>query len=678
MKAESILPIAALVFTTACATPQRGRAPVNQLESVLEFTELATDNREIPLSIRNSTDTRKISPYAEVDINSTIAIDFIADKIKTTSNLPDSALISELSENQKDLRLAISLVSQVVDARIAALKAYEQKKLKTTSGLPADTITATEFIKAVKEFGRLEQRLTELPMWEREEFTEEEQIRAFEDPTFHELGLLLQARLQATESSLHVAIENAKRNEARLKLEAFLESPGASPIPIHLPGYDDLEAKELQVKSNDALLMSSKERKVLEEQFAAIRGFAYQAERLRTSEASLNSALTKAGKEAAARFPEIIEKAKPILTTDWRSRGENLEAAIALFRTKLAQIPSGFADTERTYWTGISSGISVNLTQTLPVSDIRDLSATLTVLRQNWQECSPETLLGTIQQTREAVTQGLAISAQLKSQGAGIAFDSWRRFSEAINNRPGEIKEETWKAVKQAAVESGLQGEIGDLQETVRDIQAFTTAVNQAIQFASVNPSQANIQVSEHFDVPLLSAPSTRLELQRTPRELNDRISFRATVSAGTETLTSETVFSVRQFGWHSILAPSVILTRPVNPRSTFDQDFKFAPAIAWTYKYYPRSWEEGWLAATARFLKVGGGLHLTFLDQAPNKDTEIGIGLALSFWDDRLVTGAGWDLMDNSRTYVYVGSNLIPILQALGFGDATNAGRKP
>jgi len=678
MKRHYIPVIAVFALTTACATPQRGRAPANQLESALEFKELTTANTEIPLSANTTTEPRKISPYAEVDINSTIEIDFAADKVKTSSNLPDSALMSKLSEDQKDLHQAISLLSQVVDARIAAIKAYEQKKLATASGVTADSTTATGFITAAKEFGRLEQKLTELPMWERATFTEEEQTRAFEDPTYKELGTLLQARLQDTENSLRTAIETANRSEARISLEAFLESPGASPIPIHLPGYDDLESKELQLKNNDALLISSKERKVLEEQFAAIRGFAYQAERLRTSEASLNAALAKAGKEAAARFPEIVEKAKPIYTTDWKSRGENLEAAIASFRTKLGQIPSGLAETEKTYWTGISSGISVNLTQTIPVSDIRNLSATLTVLRQNWQACSPETLLGTIQQTREAATQGLAIAAQLKKQGPGFAFDSWRRFSEAINTRPEGIKEETWKEVKQAAVESGLQGEIDNIQETVRDIQAFTAAVNQAIQFASVNPSQADIQVSKHFDVPLLSAPSTRLELQRTPRELNDRISFRATVSVGTETITSESVFSIRQFGWHSILAPSVILTRPINPRSTFDQDFKFAPAIAWTYKYYPRSWEEGWLATTARFLKVGGGLHLTFLDQAPNKDTEIGIGLALSFWDDRLVTGAGLDLMDNSRTYVYIGSNLIPILQALGFGDATNAGKKP
>jgi len=678
MNRQSFLIIAAITLATACATPQRGRSPANQLETALQLKELTTGNKEISLSTGNDIETKRISAHVEVDINSTIEIDFAADKVKTGSNLPDSALMSKLSEDQKDLHQTISLLSQVVEARIAAIKAYEQKKLASTPGVTVDSTTATGFITAAKEFGRLEQKLTELSLWERGTFTEEEQTRAFEDPTYHELGVLLQARLQDTENSLRAAIESANKSEAKLKLEAFLESPGASPLPIHLPGYDALEAKELQIKNNDALLMSSKERKVLEDKFTAIRGFAYQAERLRTSEASLNSALTKAGKEAAARFPEIIEKAKPILTTDWKSRGENLEAAIALFRTKIGQIPSGLAEEEKTYWTGISSGISVNLTQTIPVSDIQNLAATLTVLNQNWQKCSPETLLETIQQTQEAVTQGLAISTQLKKQGVGSAFGSWRRFSEAINTRPGEIKEETWKAVTQAAVESGLQGEIANLQETVRDIQAFTAVVNQAIQFASVNPSQVDIQVSKHFDVPLLSAPSTRLELQRTPRELNDRISFRATVSAGTETITSETVFSVRQFGWHSILAPSVILTRPVNPRSTFDQDFKFAPAIAWTYKYYPRSWEEGWLAATARFLKIGGGLHLTFLDQAPNKDTEIGIGLALSFWDDRLVTGAGLDLMDNSRTYIYIGSNLIPILQALGFGDATNAGKKP
>lgn len=44
----------------------------------------------------------------------------------------------------------------------------------------------------------------------------------------------------------------------------------------------------------------------------------------------------------------------------------------------------------------------------------------------------------------------------------------------------------------------------------------------------------------------------------------------------------------------------------------------------------------------------------------------------------DRHVGGLGWNLMNNARSYVYVGSNLIPILQALGFGSPGGAGKKP
>ena len=61
-----------------------------------------------------------------------------------------------------------------------------------------------------------------------------------------------------------------------------------------------------------------------------------------------------------------------------------------------------------------------------------------------------------------------------------------------------------------------------------------------------------------------------------------------------------------------------------------------------------------------------------------PQKDAEIGLGGALSFWHDRIVAGVGWNLMNNSRAYFYVGSNLIPVLQALGYGKEGGAGKQP
>jgi hypothetical protein len=71
-------------------------------------------------------------------------------------------------------------------------------------------------------------------------------------------------------------------------------------------------------------------------------------------------------------------------------------------------------------------------------------------------------------------------------------------------------------------------------------------------------------------------------------------------------------------------------------------------------------------------------GLHAAFVDQDPNRDNEIGLGGTVSFWQDRVVAGVGWDLMANSKSYFYIGSNLIPILQALGFGESPKTGKKP
>ena len=212
--------------------------------------------------------------------------------------------------------------------------------------------------------------------------------------------------------------------------------------------------------------------------------------------------------------------------------------------------------------------------------------------------------------------------------------------------------------------------------------QFLKTAESLLTLFVKVDPVKTGIRPPEVKDVPLAEAADTNLAIMRIPRLAGDQILVSASLQMGqTEVMRSDADFTVRYFGHHSVLAPSVILARPFQTGTSAEKNFQFAPAVAWLYKYYPRDSDRGFLKSLARISQGGVGVHVAFLNQNAQTGTEVGIGGAVSFWHDLFIAGAGVNLMNNSRGYLYVGSNLIPILQALGYGrdgKGGGAGKQP
>ena len=103
-------------------------------------------------------------------------------------------------------------------------------------------------------------------------------------------------------------------------------------------------------------------------------------------------------------------------------------------------------------------------------------------------------------------------------------------------------------------------------------------------------------------------------------------------------------------------------------------ESFQFAPVIAWMHHYRPRPAADGFMAGAARGLRPAVGLHTAFLPYDPDNDVAIGIGGTLSFWNDRLQFGAGYNLMSNGgedgEIYYFIGSDLIGLLQTVGIGN--------
>jgi hypothetical protein len=96
---------------------------------------------------------------------------------------------------------------------------------------------------------------------------------------------------------------------------------------------------------------------------------------------------------------------------------------------------------------------------------------------------------------------------------------------------------------------------------------------------------------------------------------------------------------------------------------------------VAWITSYYPRNYETGYFKALCRTFRLGFGLHAILLDMDPNISNEFGIGPCLSFWEGRLLLGAGLNLSDQQRVYYYIGSNLLTLLNSLGVASSSSSG---
>ena len=671
---KSLNLLALVTLSAGCATPRYGTQPRSPLDKSIVFTEMTTGGKKVPLSGPEGQATH-LPDRAEIDINSTINIDVKPEAVQISSTA--SSEQARLGEKQKALQETIKALAEVVEVRLAALEAYRQ-----TRGIPLGTLKESEsyknFVAVTKQFGKVEGKLTSSSIWEAGIFTEQEQTDAFSEPTYQRLGELLQKQLEATQQTLRADIAGAKKETGTLKLEAFLESGQATPTPIHLAGYDNLEEKQLQVRSQDALVMSESEQQALSAKLNEMSSLATQANRVRTGEASLTSVLSASGKESLDSLIKAHQDIEPLLRANWPLLIQQLGSSANDFRSRLKGITQETGQSETTRLKEIAANLESSAKVSFPIDKFVDLDHLLVELKEAWQKTTPDTLVTNLARTRDAYSQAKALASSLNAGQLSSLRRSIDQALGAVENSSSTITNATRQKLLAAAKESGIRDVCQKMLDHLRLAEKIANEVWASAEFATIRQSRANLKVADAFEVPLIDAPNTRLELQRTARLLDDRIFFRATMTQSTRTITSESTFVVRQFGRHSVLAPSIVLARPTHARSSIESDFKFAPALAYLVKYYPRDTEEGWLNAAARLFQVGGGIHVAFLEQNPGKDTEIGMGLATSFWQDRIVAGIGWNLMNNSRSYLYVGSNLIPILQALGFGNNAAAGRKP
>jgi hypothetical protein len=675
MKPFSIL---CCTFLVGCASPGAFRKPSSQLDRAIRFTEVSAKGSSVPLSGVGS-DVTRVPNGTAIDVNSSILIELDKEAIQILGGEvpPDQAYLARLSQRRKRLSEALAVLADTVDARLDALDAYAATRLIPFEDLQTSTAFVA-FSSAVAKSGSLKTKFSELDLWIDGTFTEDEVDDAFFDKTLAKVGVLLRRELNSAEAELQKTVDRANRNAGTITMQAFLEPTGnGEQTPIHLEGYDLFDRKSVALKSSS--VMDGDDWKAFERQYEQVVDLARQAERVRAGEVALDQALMQNGSEALQRVIESTTEIRPLFEKDWRKLLSGLESDFARVRRFTEETLKRHSESEVTLWKEQAEAVAASALQELPIADAKALRDELANLRLDWRRVAPDSMVSLLKRTRGLQDKAKSLSERFSRADVEPAIRTFGRAIQSLEQRPANISDAVWAEIHQEVEKIPSLVEARQIYQSLVSLVALAKGIPAMLKFAEIEPSQTRVQSPQVVDVPIVQAKDTAIELQRTSRVLNDKITYLATLKSGPTTLMeTRASFQVREFGWHSVLAPSVILSRQWFARSSREHDFKFSPAVAWLRKYLPRDTETGKSNALARLLQPGIGLHAAFLDHSQGNDTEVGLGGAFSFWNDLFVAGVGANLMNNSRVYFYVGSNLIPILQRLGYAKEGGAGKRP
>lgn len=144
------------------------------------------------------------------------------------------------------------------------------------------------------------------------------------------------------------------------------------------------------------------------------------------------------------------------------------------------------------------------------------------------------------------------------------------------------------------------------------------------------------------------------------------------------------------RFGWHATPAVGLVYLRSQNEliqegegeeeEAEAEKTRMFAPQVSWLYRY--RSWQTPGDPADPRpfrshprwWQSIGVGLHTVTMDLDNDNQQELGLGVSVSFFNDFLQVGAGWDLSLDDEPYVFVGTRLLEFAKNLGVGTRPEA----
>lgn len=675
---------------TGCAYESKSKATNGDLSRAIRFVEIDDRNRLVDHSSTELTKealldgvapARRVPDPGWVDINSSIQIKIDTDRLSSPAELSlTEARSRELLERKKKLQQSLEGIREVIELRTLAVEAFAALQRAKAAEADVDAARRT-FRRERREFATREGAAIAniISAWEADPVGFVRIDEAAKDPTYRELLAVLQAEMEAIDAE-HQALETElEARTIQLRLTALLESSDGQ-AALHLDGYDDLAKGEIERRDRRGIDLSDAERERLAEQWQRTTQLAAAAEQVRLEQKELRDAIREQVVRLDPRLARILEAAEAIETQMKeidRDFFEEMEADLAALATKVEAAADELGDE----LAGKARSIpSLWATRTQSASQLPRLVGRVVATLEDWESARPD-------QAVQLALDTASLIGEVETQLRGFDAQKWlddgqttlAEIVEAVLN--DDAQETTILSLFDSEEAERLSTQFAQLAEIWRSGEELVAAVSDVVVQL---PEQVEGEVSSpgSFPVPLSDIKDTVLDLTRTSRQENDRITIRADLLRKDESKPIdhfEASFETKYFGWRGRLSPAVVLARPTQLQGQ-SEDFTFAPVLTWLHSYQPRPEQTGFFAATSRLLQPGVGIHAAFVNFDSSTEVEIGLGATLSFWNGRLQGGAGIDLMsdasDDGRYYFFIGSDLISLLNTIGIGSGASGSR--
>lgn len=470
----------------------------------------------------------------------------------------------------------------------------------------------------------------------------------------------------------------AESRSSTLRIEAFLARDDANPVAVHVPGYDSLPEGKLVTRDRVGLDLSEDERAELVKQVEATSALAKTLETVRTKEKSIfegvKEALDNVSPELAAKVREGEQLALSL--TD-EARLERVKSGFKSAAERAADDADALSESIRAQIRALPDALIASLKEDVGgVEAVLLLVAEGKALQDRWERL--------VESQDMSATLDLILATRTFAGDVSKAFESVPKWIRDAAKHTGEFLELEAAGISDEVVtafENYLKSdEVTDLTKEVHlyyaDVKRAAKLVKETLAVLDVGklPVEGRVAptVPEAFDVAFDELKDTSIDLGRVPSADGDILLVRTTLKQpGLDPQQSNAEFKITHYGWHARISPSVVLVRPDEVASG-DDEYRFAPALGWMHHYRPRPEDSGFFADALRPLQPALGIHAIFLNF--ENETGIGLGGTLSFWNDRLQAGAGYNLSasssDEGQVYYFIGSDLIGLLQTVGIGD--------
>lgn len=712
----------ALLLLAGCAgvARQGGREPETGLERGLHFVEVPQRADPIAISSRDQRPegqpelVERVFDEVDVDSNSRIKIRVLEDQLFAEAASPPSReRLAELEARQALLSQTLAVYGEWLEQIKAVIEAWgahlaspdDQAALETFIGLRNEANTRRTAINrglrtyrdALRErrdaLGRAaaaaEQAGGEDPA---QRAAREDELRALaskldqiEQVSQDRVGLSgLEEFLTAEIEAFQAEIEGEIRESGvTLKLEAFLLAPGKDPVALHLRHYDRLLDREVRVDSISGLDQSVPE---IARMVKLAKDVAEAANAVRTKEQEAEAAFADISPQVGQRLQGLLDEYRALREElDEDALEERVAATRAAYgayfdavKAALAGAASEAADQADVLRRELETTVQEFAALQEVLGTVHELREHVASIRRSLDDVTADSVLDVAVELGEAEETLGRLKASLGALFGGQLQQLVQHLRDQIVAKATEI---AGQAASDLVTQTGTAWETSGARRSTEEWRALAARaaaflaalepllakdVRRALSPETVNPAA--------FEVPLSQALDTEIDLRRTGRKPGDLVMLRATVSRGGEVLrSSESSFRVERYGWHASLDPSLVLVRP-DELASGETDYSFAPALVWAWTHYPRPDEDGWWSWVERALQPAYGLHAILLNFDSENDTEVGLGPNLSLWRNRLQFGIGYNFMaddsDDGQIYYFVGSSLIPLLQALGYAE--------